>query len=228
MALLAIRRPQPPCLYIRPKPNAPRLRSLFLLPIPPFLPRRYPPVEVAFQQPDELRVSVGLGLPTLPPQVHQPWVPIRFPKPGRPVGQSPLQRCGWTHEKILLREAAMIGRARPAIVLGPRYDPGPHGIALHVTHGRPEVSRLNHRRVAPPVPQLSANPVAPVERSCIADQRTRHRVGDRFPILGNGDHVDVVSHERIRPDFETGLPGRRAHNVEEPQPVGGVQENGLV
>ncbi len=31
--------------------------------------------------------------------------------------------------------------------------------------------------------------------------------------------MDVISHQRIRPDLETGLPGLGAHNLEEPQPV---------
>ena len=113
----------------------------------------------------------------------------------------------------------MPGGARPPIVLGPLHNAGPYGIALDVTDRIPKISKLNYRRMAPPVPQLFAAPVPGEKRLCVALQRKLHREGDRLGIFGNGDHMDVISHQRIRPDLETGLPGLGAHNLEEPQPV---------
>jgi hypothetical protein len=73
--------------------------------------------------------------------------------------------------------------------------------------------------MAASVPQFFAALMPFEERLRVAIERPHHSDRDRIPILGNGDHVDVVPHERIGPDFEAGISGRILHRGQELYPV---------
>jgi len=99
------------------------------------------------------------------------------------------------------------GGAAPRVSPRPPHKLGPHRVAFDVRHRLPEVHLVQDAGEEPPLPQVAAASVEPVDVLRVAQVRSPDGLGQGLVPVRDGHQVQVVGHQAVGDQLQAEPPG---------------------
>src|SRR3982074_140708 len=101
----------------------------------------------------------------------------------------------------------MSARTAPRIILSAGDEAGPNRVQFDIPSGRERVPIVHDVRSEASLPQVTAPALAPVDLRRVAPVCFTDGAAEAIGRSRNGDEVDVVRHEAVRPDLDPATVG---------------------
>jgi len=124
-----------------------------------------------------------------------------------------LQQRSDTYERVVLY-THVGGRAAQPIAARRVDQPGAHGVELYAARGGQQVRLIEHERSEPPLPQMASPPLAEVDHPGVTPMGLTDRPAQPVGRVRNSDQMNVVGHQRIRPNLNVMGAARLTHQFQ--------------